>query len=161
MRQTLGIVEVEGLVFTIACADAALKSANIELLGYESSKGGGRFVLKFTGNVGAVNAAIDSAIALAKKNGKVVVGYAIPRPAEECWKMIEQEGAGTEPESGEEAALTEEEKPVEEVEPAEEVEVKEAETEEDSEAVTCNICGDPACHRHKGDPHSMCIHYND
>ncbi len=95
LKQALGIIETKGLVYTIACSDAALKAANIELLGYEASKGGACFVVKFLGNVGAVRAALDAASALAVKNERCIVSYAIPRPSESCWEMITKENDGS------------------------------------------------------------------
>lgn len=162
MKQALGIVEVQGLVYTIVCADAAVKAANVNLLGYEPAKGNACFVLKFAGNVGAVKAAVDAALALAKKGGRFAVGYAIPRPSDACWDLVNRENAAdensnipepeTEPENAE--AYTE----VEETEAVKDI--IEAETEvEDEKQATCNLCGDPECSRHKGESHELCIHH--
>lgn len=32
---------------------------------------------------------------------------------------------------------------------------------QDSQKVTCNLCGDPKCPRKLGEPHKKCIHYNE
>jgi microcompartment protein CcmL/EutN len=39
--------------------------------------------------------------------------------------------------------------------------VEEIESEEKKEEDICNLCGDPACPRVKGDLHTDCIHYDD
>lgn len=51
-----------------------------------------------------------------------------------------------------------EEKPEEESEKNSE---PEAEKEEKAEEDICNLCGDPACPRSKGDLHTDCIHYDE
>ena len=54
----------------VAAADAAVKSANVKLLGYEYAKGGGMCTVKVEGNVGACRAAI----AAGKKAAEAVNG---------------------------------------------------------------------------------------
>ena len=41
MQKSLGLIETQGLAGGIEAADAAVKSANVELIGYELTKGGG------------------------------------------------------------------------------------------------------------------------
>ncbi|PWC19028.1 BMC domain-containing protein [Brenneria corticis] len=60
-KQSLGLIETVGLVAAIEAADAAVKSANVNLVGYELAKGGGMVTVKLEGEVGAVNAAISAA----------------------------------------------------------------------------------------------------
>lgn len=57
-HEAIGFVETFGLAAAIACADAGVKGANVELLGYEYTKGGGMCTVKFAGNVGACKAAV-------------------------------------------------------------------------------------------------------
>ena len=40
-QKSLGLIETQGLAAGIEAADAAVKSANVELVGYELTKGGG------------------------------------------------------------------------------------------------------------------------
>ena len=40
-KKSLGLIETQGLAAGIEAADAAVKSANVELVGYELTKGGG------------------------------------------------------------------------------------------------------------------------
>ena len=71
MKQALGMIETIGLVSAIEAADAAVKAANITLLGYENTKGGGKITVKFVGDVGAVNAAVAAGAAAAARIGQV------------------------------------------------------------------------------------------
>ena len=57
-NKCLGFIETFGLAACVAAADAAVKSANVKLLGYEYAKGGGMCTVKVEGNVGACRAAI-------------------------------------------------------------------------------------------------------
>ena len=82
MRQSsLGLIETFGLLPAVEAADAAVKSANVDLLGYEFAKGSGMTVVKVEGDVGAVKAAIAAASMAASKVGKVAATRVIPRPA--------------------------------------------------------------------------------
>lgn len=77
----LGFIEAVGLTAAIEAADAAVKSANVRLLGYELARGGGMTTVKIAGDVGAVKAAVKAAEAAAEKVGQVVSIHVIPRPA--------------------------------------------------------------------------------
>lgn len=81
MTQALGLIETVGLTAAIEAADTAVKSANVTLIGYELTKGGGMVTVKIEGDVGAVKAAISSARAAAEKVGEVFSTQVIPRPA--------------------------------------------------------------------------------
>lgn len=78
----VGIIEVIGLSSAIELADVCVKSANVNLIGYELSRGSGMVVVKIEGDVGAVNAAIQASSNL----GKVYSKKVIPRPGDgiEC-----------------------------------------------------------------------------
>jgi ethanolamine utilization protein EutM len=186
LKPSLGILEVKGLVYTIACADAALKAADVQLLGYEPTKGGACFVVKFFGNIGAVGAAVDAALALAKRDGKQAVGYSIPRPSDSCLEMVHTENIrANHPEM---SAETKEAKPdmqqvsgevTDETDEAEIPTETDGAAETETEALTgaeveaklgsvpdmrsgiCNLCNDPKCPRRKNEPHNLCIHYNE
>ena len=81
MQKSLGLIETQGLAGGITAADAAVKSANVELIGYELTKGGGWTTVKIQGDVGAVKAAVDAAKIAAGKVCRVVSTRVIPRPA--------------------------------------------------------------------------------
>lgn len=80
--QSLGLIETVGLAAAIEAADAAIKSANVELLGYESAKGNGLHTVKLVGDVGAVNAAVDAGVAAASRIGEVYAYKVLARTAE-------------------------------------------------------------------------------
>ncbi len=80
-QKSLGLIETYGLLAGVEAADAAVKSANVELVGYELSKGSGMTTIKVEGDVGAVKAAIQAAQVAAEKVGKVAAVRVIARPA--------------------------------------------------------------------------------
>ena len=89
MISSLGLIEVVGLVGAVEAGDTAVKAANVRLLGYELTKGGGMVTVKIEGEVSAVKAAIDAAVMAAEKLTTVVSHLVIARPSEEVAKMIE------------------------------------------------------------------------
>ena len=58
--KSIGFIETFGLAACVAAADAAVKSANVKLLGFEYAKGGGMCTVKVEGNVGACKAAVEA-----------------------------------------------------------------------------------------------------
>ncbi|WP_440865595.1 BMC domain-containing protein [Symbiopectobacterium purcellii] len=76
-KQSLGLIETVGLAAAVEAADAAVKSANVNLVGYELTKGDGMVTVKLEGEVGAVNAAIAAA-----KVGQVYAHKVTARTAE-------------------------------------------------------------------------------
>ncbi len=85
---SLGLIETVGLAAAIEAADAALKSANVALVGYELTKGDGMVVVKVEGEVGAITAAIDAASVAAARISTVISALVIPRPAEGVAGMV-------------------------------------------------------------------------
>lgn len=59
MKQALAMVETKGFVAAMEAADAALKSASVELLGWKKA-GGGLVAIFFTGDVASAKAALES-----------------------------------------------------------------------------------------------------
>jgi ethanolamine utilization protein EutM len=94
MQKALGLIETIGLVTAIEAADAAVKAANVVLLGYENTKGGGKITVKVAGDVGAVQAAVAAGVAAATRIGKVYGQRVIPRPSEQIAAMIRQVDRG-------------------------------------------------------------------
>ncbi|MCU0795377.1 MAG: BMC domain-containing protein [Akkermansiaceae bacterium] len=78
-KQALGILETKGLVSLIEGADAALKSADITMVGW-TKIGSGMVTGFFAGDVAAVKAGIDAAAAAAAQVGEVASMQVIPRP---------------------------------------------------------------------------------
>ncbi|MDT8899683.1 BMC domain-containing protein [Anaeroselena agilis] len=181
VKDALGLIETIGLVAAMEAADAAVKAANIELLGYELTKGGGMVSVKLQGDVGAVTAAVDAGANAAGKVGRVWATHVIPRPHRALTGMVESEdtvgrkaqtpptaaddgGAsgppadeGGEPQAQETApvAASREESAV-----SSEPDTRSAPVEKPSSEL-CNLCGDPACSRKKGDPKVTCLHYGE
>lgn len=82
MKQSLGLIEVRGLAAAVYIADVMIKTANVKLLSLEKTKGIGWMVIKITGNVGAVNAAINSGKQASIEKNEFVTCKVIPRPAD-------------------------------------------------------------------------------
>ena len=92
MMQALGMIETKGLVGAIEAADAMTKSANVTLMGYEKI-GSGLVTAMVKGDVGAVNAAVDSGVEAAKRIGEVVSSRVIARPHNDIEKIAAQHKA--------------------------------------------------------------------
>lgn len=88
MEKSLGLIEVVGLTAAIEAADAACKTADVELVGYERAKGAGMITIKVVGQVGAVKAAITAAKAAAGAVNKVVSCRVIARPDKQITGLI-------------------------------------------------------------------------
>lgn len=97
MKKALGLIETIGLVTAIEAADAAVKSANVTLVGYENTRGGGKITVKVVGDVGAVQAAVAAGVAAAERIGKVYGQRIIPRPSDEIEALIETVVRGQKP----------------------------------------------------------------
>ena len=86
-HQALGMVETRGLVALIEASDAMLKSANVDMMGWD--KVGSGMVTSFvSGDVAAVKAAVDAGAAAAGKVGDVVGVHIIPRPHDELIDVL-------------------------------------------------------------------------
>lgn len=78
-REALGLIECRGLVAMIEAADAAVKAANVKLVGWEKIDAG-LVTAIVRGEVGAVKAAVDAGAAAGRKVGEVLSTHVIPRP---------------------------------------------------------------------------------
>jgi ethanolamine utilization protein EutM len=78
-QQAIGMIETRGLCALLEAADAALKSANVTLAGWEKV-GSGYVTAFFRGDVAAVKAATDAGAAAAAQVGQVISVQVIPRP---------------------------------------------------------------------------------
>lgn len=87
-ENALGLIETVGLPAAIEAADAAMKAANVRLVGYEKTRGGGLVIVKIRGDVGAVRAAVEAAVISASKVGKIYGSHVIPRPHDESEQLI-------------------------------------------------------------------------
>ena len=87
MSEALGMVETKGLIGAIEAADAMVKSANVELVGYEKI-GSGLVTVMVRGDVGAVKAATDAGASAAQKVGEVISIHVIPRPHSDVERIL-------------------------------------------------------------------------
>lgn len=92
--EALGMIETKGLVCLIEAVDSMLKSANVQMLGWEKV-GSGLVTAFVVGDVAAVKAAIDAGANAASKLGEVVSLQVIPRPHEELSGVIPQPARGS------------------------------------------------------------------
>lgn len=74
-RKCVGLIEAIGLASAIQAADAAVKSGNVSLIGYEYSGYDAHIVVKVEGNVGAVKAAVRAAKLATKQVKGYLSGY--------------------------------------------------------------------------------------
>ncbi len=81
-RDALGIIETQGLAPLVIAADAAMKSANVELIEWRKV-GSGYVSFVIEGDVAAVKSSIEAGVNAASKVGEVLSQLIIPRPVEE------------------------------------------------------------------------------
>lgn len=75
----LGMIETRGFAAMVEAADAMVKAAKVELIGYEQI-GGGYVTAIVRGDVAAVRAAVDAGSRAAERVGEIVSTHVIPRP---------------------------------------------------------------------------------
>lgn len=163
MDNALGLMEVVGLAAGLEAADAAIKAANVTLIGYELTKGGGMVVIKLSGDVGAVKAAVDAGTAAAAKMGTVYASHVIPRPGNGLQGLITtKETVGAQKQKQSKKKNDSETSQTKEPDRPEE-NTGRGENQQQVDAIdlaeVCNLCSDPACPRRKGEPKTTCIHY--
>jgi microcompartment protein CcmL/EutN len=88
MEGALGIIEIQGLATAIAVADAMAKTASVDLVGVEPTKGGGWMTVKIRGNVAAVRASVNAGKQLGELYGGYISSKLIPRPAAEVSRLF-------------------------------------------------------------------------
>ncbi|MFZ1875151.1 MAG: BMC domain-containing protein [Chania sp.] len=151
MKTSLGLLEVSGLALAIGAADAMAKAASVQLVGMEKTNGSGWMLIRLTGDVASVQAAIATGAAFAAQRSGLVAQAVLARPADTLlahWQppqpaaaelpTVEEEQAQDRPANPEPALA---EAPVFSIVRA-----------------SCNLCLDPACQRKKGDPRDRCLH---
>ncbi|MBG0774865.1 MAG: ethanolamine utilization microcompartment protein EutM [Desulfovibrionaceae bacterium] len=75
----LGMIETRGLTALIEAADAMVKAARVQLVGYQQI-GAGYVTALVRGDVAACKAATDAGAAAAQRVGEVIAVHVIPRP---------------------------------------------------------------------------------
>ncbi|MEX2672143.1 MAG: BMC domain-containing protein [Phycisphaeraceae bacterium] len=86
-NQALGMVETKGLTALLEASDAMLKSANVEMLGWDKV-GSGMVTTFVLGDVAAVKAAVDAGAEAAARIGQVISTHVIPRPHDELPALL-------------------------------------------------------------------------
>src|SRR4051794_21523816 len=79
MADALGLIETKGFVGMVEAADAMVKAAKVEFVGYEKI-GGGYVTAIIRGDVAAVKAATEAGARGAERGGELGSGHVIPRP---------------------------------------------------------------------------------
>lgn len=77
--EALGMIETRGFAAMVEAADAMVKAAKVDLVGYEKT-GGGYVTAIIRGDVAAVRAAVDAGTRAAERVGEIVSTHVIPRP---------------------------------------------------------------------------------
>lgn len=79
MKQSIGILEVEGFLAATATVDDMIKHAYVELVKIEKT-GAGLVTIIIQGDLASVQAALEAGMIIAGKLGDVVGVKAIPKP---------------------------------------------------------------------------------
>ncbi|EJQ0569311.1 BMC domain-containing protein [Listeria innocua] len=86
-NEALGLIEVNGFLGAVVAADTCLKAANVELIRCEVIKGG-LTTVELTGDVGAVNAAVEAGKAATESLGCLISSHVIARMSEETKSLF-------------------------------------------------------------------------
>ncbi|NMA84222.1 MAG: BMC domain-containing protein [Epulopiscium sp.] len=84
----IGIIEVSGLTNGIQSLDIMLKTAQVEFVTYEKRLGGRLVTIVVKGDIGAVQASVESAVEQDTSLGNIVAHAVIPNPHGEVMKII-------------------------------------------------------------------------
>ena len=88
-RGALGIIETFSAASNVVASDAAVKAADVQLLDVRVALGlGGKGYALMTGDVAAVNAAVEAGSTAAAESGLLVSKVVIPSPAETVFEQI-------------------------------------------------------------------------
>jgi len=86
--RALGLIETFGIVFVLEAADAMVKAADVELIGYENVASGYISVL-VQGDVAACKSAVEAGVKAVEKMGTTVYSsVVIPTPHKDLAKII-------------------------------------------------------------------------
>ena len=87
--RALGIIETFSAASIVVASDAAVKAADVQLLDVRVALGlGGKGYALMTGDVAAVNAAVEAGSTAAAESGLLVSKVVIPSPAETVFEQI-------------------------------------------------------------------------
>lgn len=80
--QALGLIETVGYLTAVSAADAAVKAADVEIIGIEKVIGVSGYLgvtVHFSGDVAAVKSAVEAGRNAADRIGRVISYHVIPR----------------------------------------------------------------------------------
>ena len=86
-KPAIGMIETRGLTALVVAADAMLKSAAVEFIGWKKI-GSGLCSCYVQGDVAAVRAALDAGVAVAREMGQVISSQVLSRPHDEIQSML-------------------------------------------------------------------------
>jgi len=87
VMEALGMIETKGFIAMVEAADAMLKSANVQFVGWDKV-GGGMVTVFVNGDVGAVKASTDAGANAAGRVGEVISVQVIARPHDDLNKVL-------------------------------------------------------------------------
>ena len=79
MSDALGMIETRGFIGMVEAADAMVKAARVDLVGFEKI-GGGYVTAIVRGDVAACKAATEAGAKAAERVGELISVHVIPRP---------------------------------------------------------------------------------
>lgn len=89
-KEALGLIETFGLVFVLEAADAMVKAADVELIGYENVASGYISVL-VEGDIAACRSAVEAGVKAVEKMGaEVYSAVVIARPHPDLDKITQR-----------------------------------------------------------------------
>ena len=91
MNQSLGLLEVKGLLGAITMSDVMVKASNVHVVNIDRATGFGWFTVKVVGDVGAVQSAVEAGAMVAKEMGCFVSSKVIPRVSQTVIDVFLQE----------------------------------------------------------------------
>ena len=91
MNQSLGLLEVKGLLGAVTMSDVMVKASNVHVVNIDKANGFGWFTVKVVGDVGAVQSAVEAGAMVAKEMGYFVSSKVIPRVSQTVIDVFLQE----------------------------------------------------------------------
>jgi len=92
--RALGLIEVYSFTTAVTVADIAAKAADVRIIAFDRNRPLSPdvpaplvMVVKFEGNVAAVEASVEAGVNYAKSQNKYIVSHIIPRPDDQAEKM--------------------------------------------------------------------------
>ncbi len=85
--KSLGLIEVSGVTAAVDCLDIMCKSADVQFVTWERKLGGRLVTVVVEGNISAVTAAVENAVAQAIK--KPCASAVIASPHEEVQRLLQ------------------------------------------------------------------------